>query len=50
MLTARPSPAPGTPSMSRPQTELATQFHALHHDGLLLLANAWDAGDRKSVV
>ncbi|WP_046656415.1 isocitrate lyase/PEP mutase family protein [Lysobacter capsici] len=35
--------------MSRPQTELATQFHALHHDGLLLLANAWDAGSARMI-
>src|SRR5438046_8596695 len=26
------------------KTELATRFHELHADGLLLLANAWDAG------
>lgn len=30
--------------MTSPLATLATRFHALHADGLLLLANAWDAG------
>lgn len=35
--------------MNHPHTELATAFHALHHDGLLLLANAWDAGSARLI-
>jgi 2-methylisocitrate lyase-like PEP mutase family enzyme len=31
------------------QPDLARQFHALHHDGLLLLANAWDAGSARLI-
>ncbi|MGO4260564.1 isocitrate lyase/PEP mutase family protein [Lysobacter sp. TAB13] len=31
------------------QTDLATRFHALHHDGLLLLANASDAGSARLI-
>lgn len=35
--------------MTHPHTELATRFHALHRDGLLLLANAWDAGSARLI-
>ncbi|MGO1072607.1 isocitrate lyase/PEP mutase family protein [Lysobacter sp. CA199] len=31
------------------QTDLAARFHELHHDGLLLLANAWDAGSARLI-
>ncbi|MEH6419888.1 isocitrate lyase/PEP mutase family protein [Pseudomonas sp. CGJS7] len=31
------------------QTDLATRFHELHRDGLLLLANAWDAGSARLI-
>ena len=31
------------------QTDHAARFHALHHDGLLRLANAWDAGSARLI-
>lgn len=32
-----------------PQSERAEHFHRLHDDGLLLLANAWDAGSARLI-
>jgi 2-methylisocitrate lyase-like PEP mutase family enzyme len=35
--------------MTSPRADLARQFHALHQDGILLLANAWDAGSARLI-
>ena len=37
------------PSMSSKNPTCAQLFHRLHHDGLLLLANAWDAGSARVI-
>jgi 2-methylisocitrate lyase-like PEP mutase family enzyme len=37
------------PSMSSKNPTCAQLFHRLHHDGILLLANAWDAGSARVI-
>lgn len=43
------APSSATSPTMKPQSERAEDFRRLHRDGLLLLANAWDAGSARLI-